>query len=74
MIRLFLVFFTVIFCNAQQIEPLKVLKNKYDSLNIALNTLLSNRNSYIDYLTRIVNIYIDTNKDNESIYNNYNIN
>ena len=36
MIRLFLVFFTVIFCNAQQIEPLKVLKNKYDSLNIAL--------------------------------------
>ena len=36
MIRLFLVFFTVVFCNAQQIEPLKVLKNKYDSLNIAL--------------------------------------
>ena len=43
-------------------------------INIALNTLLSNRNSYIDYLTRIVNIYIDTNKENESIYNNYNIN
>ena len=36
MIRLFLVFFTVVVCNAQQIEPLKVLKNKYDSLNIAL--------------------------------------
>ena len=52
----------------------KNIKNKINSLNIALNTLLSNRNSYIDYLTRIVNIYIDTNKENESIYNNYNIN
>ena len=52
----------------------KNIDNKINSLNIALNTLLSNRSSYIDYLTRIVNIYIDTNKDNESIYNNYNIN
>lgn len=36
MIRLILILFTINFCSAQQIEPLKVLKIKYDSINDAL--------------------------------------
>lgn len=52
----------------------KYIKNKVDSLNTSLSTLLNNRNSYIEYLTRIVNTYSDMNKNNESIYNRLDIN
>lgn len=52
----------------------KLLLNKINNLNNALDTMLNNRTSYIEYLTRIVNVYIDTNKENINIYNNIDIN